>query len=94
MHEWYHTRRATEILGPYRQRQKASSLRAESGKCHVAGRREDVRDWLAVDRGRRLDHVWVTHDLKGALHRHAILKEARGWPQASDHVPVCVELNL
>jgi exodeoxyribonuclease-3 len=53
-----------------------------------------ARDWLAADRGRRLDHVWVTHDLKGALRRHAILKDARGWTQTSDHVPVCVELSL
>jgi exodeoxyribonuclease III len=53
-----------------------------------------ARDWLAADRGRRLDHVWVTHDLKGALKRHTILKDARGWTQASDHVPVCVELRL
>lgn len=53
-----------------------------------------ARDWLAADRGRRLDHVWVTHDLKGALKRHEILKEARGWTQASDHVPVLVELVL
>lgn len=53
-----------------------------------------ARDWLAADRGRRLDHVWVTHDLAGALKRHEILKEARGWTQASDHVPVLVELVL
>lgn len=53
-----------------------------------------AKDWLAADRGRRLDHVWVTHDLKGALKRHLILKEARGWTQASDHVPVLVELSL
>ena len=53
-----------------------------------------ARDWLAADRGRRLDHVWVTHDLKGALKSHHILKDARGWTQTSDHVPVCVELSL
>ena len=28
------------------------------------------RDWRASDRGRRLDHVWVTPDLQGALARH------------------------
>ena len=28
------------------------------------------RDWRASDRGRRLDHVWVTPDLQGALKRH------------------------
>lgn len=50
------------------------------------------RDWRASDRGRRLDHVWVTPDLQGALRRHVVLKDARDWPQTSDHVPVCVEI--
>jgi exodeoxyribonuclease-3 len=52
------------------------------------------RDWRGSDRGRRLDHVWVTDDLGGALARQTILKDARDWTQASDHVPVCVELAL
>jgi exodeoxyribonuclease-3 len=51
-----------------------------------------ARDWEAADRGRRLDHVWVSADLAGRLTRHAVLKPARGWTQASDHVPVMVEL--
>ncbi len=53
-----------------------------------------ARDWEAADRGRRLDHVWVSDDLAGSLTRHAILKPARGWTQASDHVPAMVELVL
>lgn len=52
------------------------------------------RDWRASDRGRRLDHVWVSRDMAGTLTRQAVLKDARDWPQASDHVPVCVELAL
>jgi exodeoxyribonuclease-3 len=52
------------------------------------------RDWRASDRGRRLDHVWVSPDLEGSLVSQTILKDARDWPQASDHVPVCVELKL
>ena len=52
------------------------------------------RDWRTSDRGRRLDHVWVTDDLGGSLARQTILKDARDWTQASDHVPVCVELAL
>jgi len=52
------------------------------------------RDWRASDRGRRLDHVWVTHDLQGTLQDAVVLKDARDWRQASDHVPVCVELTL
>jgi exodeoxyribonuclease-3 len=53
-----------------------------------------ARDWEASDRGRRLDHVWVSDDLRGKLKRHAILKPARGWERASDHVPVMVELAV
>ncbi|HEY4251699.1 MAG TPA: exodeoxyribonuclease III [Roseomonas sp.] len=53
-----------------------------------------ARDWLAADRGRRLDHVWVSPDLAGTLRSHTILKAARGWEKASDHVPVMVELAL
>lgn len=50
------------------------------------------QDWRASDRGRRLDHIWVTPDMTGNLRRQITLKEARDWPQTSDHVPVCVEL--
>jgi len=49
-------------------------------------------DWRASDRGRRLDHVWVSPDLVGGLVRQVVLKDARDWPKASDHVPVMVEL--
>ncbi len=52
------------------------------------------RDWRASDRGRRLDHIWVTPDLAGKLQQQIVLKDARDWPQTSDHVPVCVELQL
>jgi exodeoxyribonuclease III len=53
-----------------------------------------ARDWEAADRGRRLDHVWVSPDLAGRLSRHVVHKPARGWPQASDHVPAMVEIAL
>ena len=50
-------------------------------------------DWRASDRGRRLDHVWVSPDLAGGLKRQLVLKDARGWEKASDHVPVLLELE-
>jgi exodeoxyribonuclease-3 len=53
-----------------------------------------ARDWEAADRGRRLDHVWVTPALQGALKSAEVLKPVRGWEQPSDHAPVMVELNL
>jgi len=52
------------------------------------------RDWEVSDRGRRLDHVWVTNDLAGGLKKYDILKAARNWEQPSDHVPVAVTLSV
>lgn len=52
-----------------------------------------ARDWAASNRGRRLDHIWVTKPLESRLKSHRILREARGWePKPSDHVPVILEL--
>ncbi len=51
-------------------------------------------DWRASDRGRRLDHVWTSQGLKGAVTSHKILKDVRDWEQPSDHVPVVVEFDV
>ena len=52
------------------------------------------RDWKKSNRGRRLDHVWVTQPLKASLKKHEILSEARDWEKPSDHVPVIVDLDI
>ena len=51
------------------------------------------RDWNASDRGRRLDHIWLSPALKPELKSGLILREARGFDGPSDHVPVLVELR-
>lgn len=51
-------------------------------------------DWQKNDRGRRLDHVWVTPALAGGLRRALVARECRAWQQPSDHVPVLVEFDL
>lgn len=53
-----------------------------------------ARDWELSDRGRRLDHVWLSPGLNGALAAHAIRRDARGWDKPSDHVPVIVSLDI
>ena len=53
-----------------------------------------ARDWELSNRGRRLDHIWVTPALKDSLVSVAVVKEVRGWTKPSDHAPVIVELNL
>jgi exodeoxyribonuclease-3 len=50
-------------------------------------------DWAASDRGRRLDHIWVTPKLVPQLASADVRKPARGWKQGSDHVPVIVRLK-
>jgi exodeoxyribonuclease-3 len=52
-----------------------------------------ARDWDLSDRGRRLDHVWVTPPLAGSLRSATVHRAMRGWEKASDHVPVVVELD-
>ena len=52
-----------------------------------------ARDWAASDRGRRLDHVWVTPSLIGAVSETRIYRDSRGWDKASDHVPVMVSIG-
>ena len=53
-----------------------------------------ARDWDAADKGRRLDHVWVTPALVDGLQMASVLRPARGWEKASDHAPVIVELDI
>ncbi len=51
-------------------------------------------DWRNADKGRRLDHMWLSPQLAGELAGIAIAKEARGWEAPSDHVPVTATLNV
>ncbi|WP_273720604.1 MULTISPECIES: exodeoxyribonuclease III [unclassified Bartonella] len=47
-----------------------------------------ARDWALADRGRRLDHIWSSPDLAPFVADLSIFRDARGWKQPSDHVPV------
>ena len=51
-------------------------------------------DWVAVDKGRRLDHIWVAPNLGDRVCGISISKHARGWESPSDHVPVTVTIEL
>ena len=52
------------------------------------------KDWKVANRGRRLDHIWVTPDLKDGLRDLTIHTAARDWEKGSDHVPVMLELEV
>lgn len=51
-------------------------------------------DWLASNRGRRLDHVWGSPGMEDRLLGIETLRDARGWDRPSDHVPVLARFNL
>lgn len=51
------------------------------------------QDWKKSNRGRRLDHIWVSPSLKTSVKKFSIAKDCRDWQQTSDHVPVIIELN-
>ena len=51
-------------------------------------------EWDAADKGRRLDHIWMTPDIAQAGHNSRVLRVARGWEQPSDHVPVFATFDL
>ncbi|WP_420391322.1 exodeoxyribonuclease III [Acuticoccus sp.] len=47
--------------------------------------------WPGTNRGRRLDHVWASPPVAPRV-TVDILVEARGWPKASDHVPLVARI--
>ena len=51
-------------------------------------------DWAKANKGRRLDHIWVSPSLAGAVSEMRVLRDARGWERPSDHVPVMARLAL
>ena len=53
-----------------------------------------ARNWAEVDRGRRLDHIWIDPRISPAGSATEVIREARDWQRPSDHVPVVASLNL
>ncbi len=52
-----------------------------------------AKDWQTSNRGRRLDHLWLTPGLAPQLKGAFVHPDARGWlPKPSDHVPIFADL--
>lgn len=51
-------------------------------------------NWQTNDKGRRLDHIWVTPNLRDRIISVEILKEFRSFERPSDHVPIIAEIKL
>ena len=50
-------------------------------------------DWQAANKGRRLDHIWVTQPLRDHIAAVEVLTDIRHWTPPSDHVPVVLKLK-
>jgi exodeoxyribonuclease III len=51
-------------------------------------------DWSQVNKGRRLDHIWVSPALETSVRSMEVLRAARGWDRPSDHAPVKATFSL
>ncbi len=51
-------------------------------------------NWKTNNKGRRLDHIWVSPCLAPQIGKARILQEVRGWERPSDHVPVALEIKI
>ena len=52
------------------------------------------KNWRTNNRGRRLDHVWVTPPLRDQIADMSIYEDTRDWEKPSDHAPITVDLDL
>ena len=52
------------------------------------------RNWEVSDRGRRLDHFWVSKKIFPQVKSGVIYKDTRSWDRPADHVPIIVEIDI
>ena len=52
------------------------------------------RNWEISNRGRRLDHFWVSKNLFSLVKSGVIYKDTRSWEKPSDHVPIIVDIDF
>ena len=55
-----------------------------------------AKDWAASNKGRRLDHIWVTPDALAntKLHSYRVHLPLRGGWKPSDHAPISVKVSV
>ena len=49
-------------------------------------------NWKKENKGRRLDHIWVSEILKDKIKNIKISSNTRSWKEPSDHVPITIDL--
>ncbi len=59
-----------------------------------SARRNRAKDWQKANKGRRLDHIWVTEPLYNNVTHAEISKHIRGLEGPSDHAPVSIHISI
>jgi len=52
------------------------------------------RNWEISNKGRRLDHVWVSKKIFPKVKSGVIYNETRSWERPSDHVPIVLDIDI
>ena len=52
------------------------------------------KNWEDSNRGRRLDHFWVSKKIFPYVKSGVIYKDTRSWERPSDHVPIIVDIDI
>ena len=52
------------------------------------------KNWELSNRGRRLDHFWVSKKIFPQVKSGVIYKDTRSWERPSDHVPIIVDIDI
>jgi exodeoxyribonuclease-3 len=93
-----HTPIETEKLNRFRKAgnwvDSMRELTPEPEKLYTWWSYRAMDNWKKADRGRRLDHIWVSPQLGDRVARIDIAKAARGWERPSDHVPVTAAIEV
>ena len=93
-----HTPVETEKLNRFRKAGNwvdiARELTPEPAKLYTWWSYRAMDNWAISDRGRRLDHIWVSPQLGDRVSRLDIAKHERGWERPSDHVPVTATVEV
>lgn len=50
-------------------------------------------NWEKANKGRRLDHLWITPPLRKTLVNAFVAKSVRGWTKPSDHAPIVADFD-
>ncbi|MCE3255121.1 MAG: xthA 1 [Rickettsiaceae bacterium] len=102
---WSHKQMLTVVSHTPIELEKMENLRASLAwiDSHRAllGEEEKLYSWWSYralepfisNRGRRIDHIWVTPNLKNNLQKAEIFKDFRIETQPSDHVPISIDFS-